>query len=374
LLLLLSDHGKVYGLTLTTDQPWSDVLVAAAALVITFTATQIWGIICFIVFRVRQRAAGDYVHHSVQAALRNPGTPSSFAWGMLEIVCSQRAYYLPRTAPVATGLMQGFNNQHYEYSNHLQDGSSGTCKRRKSEGALLYTFARLTCLLLLVVVFSAGFTIVSLISNQFVKAADDSVLIASQDCGWAAEVSNLLDLVTPEARDKSTLLMVPSRARAQKTRLYVRSCYAEANDAEISKQCNTFITPRIPSTMEIDQPCPFPGDGVCKTGAVRIESGPVDSRTVLGINTRDEDRIVVTKTLTCVPIDADRWSTGWVEGEPFGEAVGNFINGYAVGTLPYAEPPVSEYPLFCTKYGIRYSNDAYPIRRVPSSPLLFHVS
>ena len=346
------------------------MLVAAIALVITFTGMQIWGVICFIAFRVRQSVIGDYVFHHVQAALRNSSSsPTSFALRMLHIIFSQRAHRLPDPPPIATGLIQSFNDHSHADSDHPHNADISTKHtREKAKGARGSNLARLSCLLGLAAVFSAAFTTISVIGVQFFKAADNSALIASSYCGWPAEVSDLGDLATPEAKDTSALLMVPSRARYQRSRVYARSCYAENDDAELSKQCDSFVTPRIASTLTMGSTCPFPGAGVCKTDSVRIESGNIDSRDVLGINTPDEERVGVKKSWTCAPIDADQWATEWVDGASWGYRKGDSIKGYAVGTLPGKQPPESEYPFVATKYSSLYGTEPYPLGSVSRTP------
>jgi hypothetical protein len=366
---LYLEYGKVNGLTLTTDQPWRDVLIAAIALVITFTGAQIWGVVCFLAFRFRLLAIGDHVYHHVQAALRNSSSsPTSFALRMLEVAWAQRPYHLAHSS-AATGLIQANDGHSYPHPNHLHDAGSEKHTREKSQGAFGASLLRLSGLLALAVGFSAAFTTISLLGVQFFRAPDDSALIASQYCGWAAEVNDLDDLATPEARDTSAMLMVPNRARYQRVRAYARSCYAEAADGELTKQCDTFVTPRITSTMTTGAACPFPGDGACKTDAVTIESGRIDSRTTLGINTVDEDRVAVKKSFTCAPINADQWATDWIDGAQFGYVEGDLIKGYAVGTLPGKEPPQSEYPFVSTMYSVTFATSPYPLTSV-CCPLL----
>ena len=364
----------MYGLTLTTNQPWGDVLVAAITLVIAFTCTQIWGVVCFIAFRVRQSAIGDYIYHHVQAVLRDStGSPTSFALKVLQIIFSQRAHgdHRPDTPPSATGLIQGFKYHSHADSDHPHRAdASGKHTEEKARRVCGSNLARLSSLLVLAAAFSAAFAAISVTGARFTKAADNSALIASYYCGWPAEVSDLDDLQTPEARDTSALLMVPSRARYQRSRVYARSCYAEKDDDELSKQCGVFFTPRIASTLTTGNTCPFPKAGVCKTDAVRIESGTIDSRGVLGINTPDEDRVGVKKIWTCAPLNADQWATDWVDGASWGYTKGDSIKGYAVGTVPGKQPPASEYPLVATKYNSLFASDPYPLTSVSRTPFL----
>ncbi|KAK4120582.1 hypothetical protein N657DRAFT_674238 [Parathielavia appendiculata] len=356
------EYGKVHGLTLTLDQPWRDVLIAAIALVITFTGTQIWGVICFLAFRFRQLATGDHIYHYVQATLRNSSSsPTSFALRLIEIAWSQRPHDLTAASSAATGLMQDFSGAANADPKHPQHSVGVRQTKQRIPGAFGATLVRLSSLLALAVGFSAGFTAISLLGVQFFKAADDSALITSPYCGWPAEVSDTTDRSTPEAREASFLLMVPSRAQYKGARAYARGCYAETADGEVAKQCDASVAPRIASTLTVDETCPFPGAGVCKTGSVSIESARIDSRSTLGINTPDEDRVAVKKSLTCAPINADQWATGWIDGAEFGYVGGDRIQGYAVGTVPDEQPPKSEYPFVATTYSERFATSPYPL-------------
>jgi hypothetical protein len=349
------------------------VLVAAIALVITFAGTQMWGVVCFVAFRFQQSAIGDHIYHHVQAALRDSSSssPAFFVVRVLEIIFSQRAHHLPHSPPITARLIRDFDNHSHSDFNHPHNASSGKSTREKAKGAFGSTLARLSCLLGLAAGFSAAFTTISLLGAQFCKAADNSALVASHYCGWPAEVSDLYDLATPEAKDTSTLLLVPGRARYRRCRGYARSCYAEKDDGELSKQCDAFVTRRIASILTMDKTCPFPGAGVCKTDSVRIESGRIDSRDMLGINTPDKDRVGVKKSLTCVPIDADQWATEWLDGASWGFVEGDAIKGYAVGTLRGEQSTQPEYPFVATQYYSLFGTEPYPLESVSLTPFLY---
>lgn len=107
--------------------------------------------------------------------------------------------------------------------------------------------------------------------------------------------------------------------------------------------------------------CPFPGDGVCKTDAAVVESHVIDSRDTLGINTPDSDRISVTKTISCVPIDADPWATDWMDAEPLGGVVGDTLKGYTVGTAPGKQGLQAKYPIAVTNYSTVMASESYTL-------------
>ncbi|KAK3367553.1 hypothetical protein B0H63DRAFT_489405 [Podospora didyma] len=262
--------------------------------------------------------------------------------------------------------MQDPNEQyHPEYNQiHQPVAVDGKHARKKVEGNAGYTFARLSPVIFLTLAFSAGFTMISLLGAQFFKAADNAVLIQSAYCGWPAEIGNIFDVTTPEIKDAGALLLLPARAEYKKCREYTRSCYARADDADISSSgtiCDALVMPRIPSTLTMDKACPFPGERVCTADAARIESGLIDSRGGLGINTVDDERIYVRKLMKCAPIDAERWATGWVDGEPWGYREGDKVQGYVVGSLRNKTALGAEYPFRVSLNSLRYGIVPYPL-------------
>jgi len=334
------------------------VLVASIALFVAFTGTQVWGIVCFTAFRVRQSAVGNCMYHQIQGALRHScNSPTLFILRLLEITWSRLRNPLASYASVR--LMDGAEMNHLWALGDGKQPPHQDHHARKPSGK----FGQLFTLLALTSVFAAGLTALSILSTQVFKAPDNTALIASPHCGWPAE-TNLSAVLTPEDKDVRSLLLVPARAQYQTMRNYVRSCYAEAVDGQVpgsGKQCNTLVAPRIPSTLRMDKNCPFPGDGVCKSDAAVVESEVIDSRDTLGINTPDEDRISVKKTLTCVPIDADQWATDWLDAETLGGVAGDKTKGYAVGKVPGLQGFDYDYPFSASNYSAVMASEAYTL-------------
>ena len=342
------------------------MLVATIALLVALAGTQLWGIVCFLAFRTRQSAIGNCLHHQIQVALRHScHSPTIFALRVLEIIWSrsrrQGVSFDDTLAPAGVPYFSQSRHSHKKVVEDVQDkkGSTGF----NSVGGATSTFGQLLVLLPLTAIFAAGLTTMSLFSAQLFKTPGNSALLVSPHCGWPAEISEM-SVATPENREASVMLLVPAYVQYQTAKHYVSACYMEAGDGDIpgnEKQCNALPVSRIVSTMTTGEECPFPGAGVCKADKVRVESQVVDSRDTLGINTPDEDRISVKKSLTCVPIDASKWASDWVDGAPFGGLPGDRFKSYAVGRVPNAAPPFSEFPIVASNYSWDMSREPYTV-------------
>lgn len=329
--------------------------MATIALFVALTGAQIWGIVCFATFRIRQSAAGNCVHHHVQTALRHScNSPVLFTLRLTEILWSRFRGQHDSSAD-ASRLMQDFKPD--EIGDGNQPASQQIRQKRNSSVPLLL-------LLALTVVFAISLTAISLLSAQAFKAPDDTALIASPYCGWPPESNNLSSLSTFEEKEVTTLLLVPARSQYETARKYARSCYADADDGQVpggEKQCNGMVMPLITSTRTMKKKCFFPDSGICKTDAARIESSYVDSRDTLGINTPDEDRISFKKSLTCAPIDLERWATGWVDAEPFGGVPSDTGKAYALGKVAGSEGIFADHSFAVTNYSLRMSSEPYSV-------------
>jgi len=369
-LLSFAGHGRLHGLTLTVDQSWSNVVVSSIALLMAFAATQIWGIVCFTVFRIRQSPIGNCTYHHIQGALRHSyNDPVLFAVRVVEILWSHfRSRHASYDADVR--LMRDIE------LDDLQIAGGGRPTARHGHHERRSSFLPLFLLLTLAVAFAFGLTALSILSAQAFQAPDNTALIASPYCGWTIEAipSDLAGSDYDDLRN-GALLLVTAKAQYQTIRSYARSCYGEAGDGQVpgsERQCNTLVMPQIPSTLSMVQKCPFPGDGVCKTDTAVVESHVIDSRDTLGINTPDSDRVSVTKTMSCVPIDADPWASDWMDAEHLGGVVGDTLKGYAVGTFPgkqgYAvgifpgkQGFQAEYPIAVTNYSTVMASESYTL-------------
>jgi len=328
-LTAVADHGPAAGWTLTVEQRVGDVIVAAVALALSFAGSQAWGIARFVAFRLMAAPQGNAEHHQVLALLVNTRSQLQLFGGMADILRGRRAV------------------------------EPSERRARRSSDLL----ARMAPLLLLGAVSMAGVYVASLFGSQLVKAGD-AARILSDRCGWVAEIEQLNGTgANQDVRDTSAVLLIAGRSAMEQSRTYARRCYARSDAEAADRACSSLARTRIESALSFE-PCPFPA-AVCKTKAARIDSGRIDSREVLGVNTQDESRVDIRKVMTCAPIQADQWATPWTpvgtEGRP--GLPGDAIRGYAVGTMPGGD-----FPIATTNYSISLSSDPYPLLLVtPSS-------
>lgn len=128
---------------------------------------------------------------------------------------------------------------------------------------------------------------------------------------------------------------------------YARTCYNKQVDTAISS-CNVFTKPYIPSTRSDDEPCPF-ANHTCLVKPVSFDTGIFSSKD-LGINSKPEDEVQLRRKLTCVPIDLERYTTGWTQeqrgnvGNQFSFLVpGDSYKYYDLGPSIVDEAPVQDY-------------------------------
>jgi hypothetical protein len=155
-------------------------------------------------------------------------------------------------------------------------------------------------------------------SSKIIVAGDPSVLIIDRNCGWLQEPTYLnppeptLDTMysVPKAQlyEYINVATVVLRNAFRRSATYSRSCYG--NLGEKSTACNKFVQPTLPYTIKRDIPCPF-DDKACNGPAMSLDTGRLRSDIHLGVDTRPEDALSVRKVLTCVPLDGEKYATGW---------------------------------------------------------------
>lgn len=153
------------------------------------------------------------------------------------------------------------------------------------------------------------FAVAGVFSSQVTKAAGDETLVVSPNCGyWAAD--NGTSQQNLFAQSSKTLNDTITAAS------YARTCYGGLQDP---LQCDIYTQPQIKWTTNHNASCPF-ATGVCyfsNTAAYEMDTGPIDSHDVLGINAPVRDRITYRKVTTCAPIHTRGFATQFnATGEP----------------------------------------------------------
>ncbi|KAI0975411.1 hypothetical protein F4678DRAFT_420197 [Xylaria arbuscula] len=138
-----------------------------------------------------------------------------------------------------------------------------------------------------------GGIIAGLFSSQIIDSSlYINVLADSSNCGWFfPPLGQSFDDPGTEALTQETATLVDMAAT------HARDCYNSTSD---KSQCNFFSSTTIPWETEWEAECPF-GD-MCIGPAVRLDTGLINSNSLLGINSPTVEQIGLRKITTCAPI------------------------------------------------------------------------
>lgn len=279
-------RGRLAGSTLTLSTSHGGLLSAFLAIFISLAGIAFWRITSFALHQMRAgKTFHDGLHHQQQLIFRNTGTASGALWQMLQ---------LPKF-----------------WGNNAKN-----------------SWLRTLPLVLLALSNVVVFAIAAIFSSEVTKATGKNVIIQSPDCG------NLkFDNVENGAADpvfqvafRTVMLNETTEAAA-----YARNCYAD--DAN-GLRCNRYVQTKIPWKTNVNASCPF-DDELCffgKTGAMEMDTGPIDSHHALGVNVPKEYRVTYRKVSTCSPIKTPRkYHTTWNDTDPNHIAYGDTYDCFAFG-------------------------------------------
>lgn len=144
-----------------------------------------------------------------------------------------------------------------------------------------------------------AFTAASILASR-ITTIDEEVLVARNPyCGpWGGFNGSITDDI-----ENQNLAWAWTFTTVQSTQKYVDSCLT---NPQFLPECTMFTSPRLNWTSATDKPCPF-GD-LCLGPALYLDTGLIDSRDDLGVNSRDSDRIQWRHNVTCAPITTDGYS------------------------------------------------------------------
>ena len=254
-------RNKTLGSTLTLSDRNGGLLIAFLAIFVSVAGGAFWRIVSYIIHQSRAKLAyQDGLHHQQQAIFRNASSPGSASWQLGQLMVN------------------------------WWDSA-----RRPAWRILPLAFLALTNLIL--------FALAGIFSAEVTKAAGNETLIVSPNCGsW--DISNHTGPLEQAAFRSKTLLDTTSAST------YARSCYGPAQNTLV---CAQYTQQNIPWLVNQNASCPFSG-GMCKLGdtsAYQMDTGPIDSHQVLGINAPPTDRITYRKVTTCSPIKTKGYATEW---------------------------------------------------------------
>jgi hypothetical protein len=246
-------EGAVVGSTLTLTARGSGILVAALALFIQLSGGQSWSIICFIAHQMRTTTeARDGIHYQQQATLRNNSSDIGTTWQLAKIAWFWRSHEMssPRKSfpLILTGLF------------HL-----------------------------------LAFGVLSVFSARITTLGNDVLLARSPSCGiWNERVNS----------SNAEPYNVDMKSLVQSSQDYVQHCLIEQ---AILPECNKFKRLQLNWTSTTNASCPF-GNGMClgpANSSLSFDTGLIDSRDDLGINSNDRNRVQYRKIATCSPLKTE---------------------------------------------------------------------
>ncbi|KAL1390597.1 hypothetical protein HDK64DRAFT_335689 [Phyllosticta capitalensis] len=250
------EGGTVMGKTITLERRDGDILIAFLALFTTLIGTSWWRITCyFLHYYLSSEAPRDALYHQRQAILRNSANGASGLSSLIHALWSwrriaKRPYY--RTLPI---IVFG-------------------------------------------IVSLGGFAVAGIFSSRISTLTGDAVMIKSTNCGILTDAN----ATTAELATK----VLPYQARRYKAFAnYGQECYTDSSNDTSSGTCHTYATKQLSATITRNATCPF-NDTLCKTQErnLRFDTGYLDSRADLGLNTPDKNRFLYRRITHCAPVSA----------------------------------------------------------------------
>jgi hypothetical protein len=246
-------RGAIIGSTITLSGRSASVLTAVLALFVTIVGSCLWKILSFIFHQCSASPeARDGVYHQHQLVFRNTGSPFEATKSFADI-----AWYWRKNG------------------------------RRP--------WARSLPLALFALVFLLAFGAASVLTSLVTRAAGAQRLIVNDQCGYFA--------FDPEATlQERTLAMQYKDLNDTLTAAeYARQCYYDDTSLNNRLWCQMYTTTSIEWTAT-DTACPFDSSICTVPAAYKMDTGIIDSRKDLGINTPHSSRVGFRKVTTCSPL------------------------------------------------------------------------
>jgi hypothetical protein len=251
------EFGLARGLTLTTSTNGTAFLIAFLALFVSVVGAQFWAILRFL---LHQYGSTDRIHslkyYQQQVVLRNDTSALHAAWDLIRV---GRKW---RQVKAASGLRDVY-------------------------------------LPLLAVLSIISFGIAGVFSSQISKAASPTFLLDGKACSAFTPRSKMdLDNFELDSVRAHTFLDAS---------IFVRACYNKDNAAV---DCGQSMIDKIPSTVST-VPCPFDSSLCLEKTAFRLDTGLIDSHTMLGFNSHLIDRLYFRKVAECSSLNISNHLTVW---------------------------------------------------------------
>lgn len=251
-------NGRLLGATLTTTRTHGSLLIAFLSIFVTFVGTRFWRIGCFIVHYIYSTSAPrDGLYHQRQAILRNVvnGTPG--LWGLCEFLYAWR--------------------------------TTAKSPYRRILPPLVFTLITLIT-----------FALASTFSSRISSVDDTRVLLSGGGCS---------KFRTFNKRDRAVVAVAYASHLSgafSSSASYAQQCYSEGSN-ELG--CRKFVKRNIGMKANRRAACPF-DPKICKSqdSNLLLDTGFIDSREDLGLNTPQDGRFLYRRLLHCAPLMTEGYS------------------------------------------------------------------
>ncbi|KAK7997466.1 acetylxylan esterase precursor, partial [Apiospora arundinis] len=249
-------RGSVFGSTLTLSREHGNYVIALTAFYIAFVATRFWRISCFIFHRCFSSPIFvGTMHRQRQIILCNSKSPESGFVSLLILLWSWRHLGLK----------------------HLYGLS------------FLAIFATL-CV--------SGFVVAGSFSSRISTDMGNEVLLRANHCGFVR---------SPNTSASSIWYSLLSQ-QISTAMNYAEECYSSSRVSSMV-ECKGFIVPKLPTAItKYNASCPFQNN-ICrsKNSNIMLDSGYIDSREHLGLNSPNSQQFQQREVLHCAPLETERY-------------------------------------------------------------------
>ncbi|KAI8623922.1 hypothetical protein F5Y19DRAFT_468179 [Xylariaceae sp. FL1651] len=252
-------RGRVLGATLTVDRQDADLLIAFIAFFISFVASRVWRIFCFVSHRLYSTVEPQgAIHHQHQAILRNSSSGEDGLRLLISLLWANRRSKL-HLRPLSTAVVAIF------------------------------------CLV--------AFTVAGGYSSRVSTTVGNEVIIKSANCGYRSPNSFPLQSAAANAYWGDRINNAAS---------YAEQCYStDSNETNAGLlACGHLTMDRIARNIDTQAVCPF-NETICreKSKNLRIDSGLMDSHIHFGFNAPAHQRLLWRKVLHCAPMVTEDYTS-----------------------------------------------------------------
>lgn len=242
-------------------------MIAFLALFVRLAGQHSWGILCYIIFRQRQKGlnSGSGQHRDpMQSILRNMNVDSTAAWQFMRLRW------------------------------RLRSGERSLFRR-----SILYA--------VIAVIHATLFVAAGVFVSTVTETGKNEVLLRGHTCGVWQDPS-AFDLYTSGSQADYIENNLWNSWTYQLTTMaadFSRQCYNTTAADSALANCNAYAPNLLEWTLKDGVACPF-DQKMCRNGqAIRLDTGYLDSLLHFGINAKPEDRVKYRRLVECSPITMD---------------------------------------------------------------------